>query len=177
MMFCIQESLLQVDSIIFDGFDQKCSKYPGKFAISLWRGLKLGTCSCWFKYCSYYKSTVLPPLNPFLPQYGIHNKSFLHLTNCLCSVSSLILFQVELGNLASMQIGLLFVTLRGQSDYSKQWCFTKLPKKPINELKLECKTGKYFYWNVYETWLQHAIWLTNAKIFAFFKFMSIQHEL
>ena len=29
------ESLLQVDSIIFDGFDQACPNYLGKFAISL----------------------------------------------------------------------------------------------------------------------------------------------
>ena len=144
MMFCIQESLLQVDSIIFDVFDQKCSKYPGKFAISFWRGLKLGTCSCWFKYCSYYTSNVLPPLNLFLLQYGIHNKSFLHLINCFCSVSSLILFQVEVGNLASMQIGLLFVTLRGQSDYSKQWCFTKLQKRPISELNWNVKLVNIF---------------------------------
>ena len=27
----IHESLLQVDSIIFDGFDKACSKYSGKF--------------------------------------------------------------------------------------------------------------------------------------------------
>ena len=30
------ESLLQVDSIIFDGFGQACPNGPGKFAISLW---------------------------------------------------------------------------------------------------------------------------------------------
>ena len=29
------ESLLQVDSIIFDGFGQAYPKYPGKFAMSL----------------------------------------------------------------------------------------------------------------------------------------------
>ena len=30
------DSLLQDDSIIFDGFGQACSNYLGKFAISLW---------------------------------------------------------------------------------------------------------------------------------------------
>ena len=30
------EGILQVDSIIFDGFGQACPKYQGKFAISLW---------------------------------------------------------------------------------------------------------------------------------------------
>ena len=29
------ESLLQVDSITFNGFGPACPKYPGKFAISL----------------------------------------------------------------------------------------------------------------------------------------------
>ena len=29
------ESILQVDSIIFDGFGQACPKYPDKFVISL----------------------------------------------------------------------------------------------------------------------------------------------
>ena len=29
------ENLLQVDSIIFDGFNQACPNYLGKFAISL----------------------------------------------------------------------------------------------------------------------------------------------
>ena len=29
------ESLLQADSIIFNGFDQVCPKYPGRFAISV----------------------------------------------------------------------------------------------------------------------------------------------
>ena len=29
------KSILQVDSIIFDGFGQACLKYPGKFAVSL----------------------------------------------------------------------------------------------------------------------------------------------
>ena len=35
------ESLLQVDSINFDGFGQACPKEPGNFAISLWH-LKVG---------------------------------------------------------------------------------------------------------------------------------------
>ena len=30
------ESLLQVDSIIFDKFGQTCPKFPSKFAIFLW---------------------------------------------------------------------------------------------------------------------------------------------
>ena len=39
-------------------------------------------------------SNVLPLLNLFLSQYGIHTKSFLHLINCLYNISSLLLFQV-----------------------------------------------------------------------------------
>ena len=34
------ESLFQVDSIIFDGFDQACPNCPGNFAISLWHRKK-----------------------------------------------------------------------------------------------------------------------------------------
>ena len=42
------ESLLQVDAIIFVGIGQACTKYPGKFAISLdiigkKFGMKFGT--------------------------------------------------------------------------------------------------------------------------------------
>ena len=51
LIFCMlkHESLLQVDTIIFDGFGQACPKYLGKFAISLCdilrkkSGMKLGT--------------------------------------------------------------------------------------------------------------------------------------
>ena len=51
LIFCMlkHESLLQVDTIIFDGFGQAYPKYLGKFAISLCdilrkkSGMKLGT--------------------------------------------------------------------------------------------------------------------------------------
>ena len=76
-MFCMLieiESLLQVDNIIFDGFGQRYSKYPAKFAMSLWHlkkeernqvrdltalpGSKAGL-------TIYYTFNVLPPLTLF----------------------------------------------------------------------------------------------------------------
>ena len=42
----------------------------------------------------YYTSNVLLPLAFFLSQYGVHVKLFLHLINCLCNISLLLLFEV-----------------------------------------------------------------------------------
>ena len=99
------ESLLQVDSIIFDGFGQAYPNYLGKFAI-FWRHLKkevkneirnLTALACSNATLTiYYASNVLPPLTLILSQYGIHAERFLHLINCLYSVSSL-LFQIMVG--------------------------------------------------------------------------------
>ena len=93
------ERLLQVDSIIFDGFSQAWPNYPGKFAISLWylkkevkneiRDLTSLTASS-TTVTIYYKSNVLQPLTFLLSQYGINTKPFLHLINCLCNISSLL---------------------------------------------------------------------------------------
>ena len=97
------ESFLQVDSIIFDGAGQACSKDLGKRAMSLWHLKKevrnevryltalVGSITA---LTIYYTSNVLPPLNLFLSQYGIHTKPFFHLINCLCNISLLLLFQV-----------------------------------------------------------------------------------
>ena len=100
------ESLLQVDSIIFDGFGQACPKYLGKFAISLWH-LKIefrnevrdltALAGSYTTLTIYYTFKALPPLTLFLSQYGIHTKPFLHLINCLCNISLLFLFQVTVG--------------------------------------------------------------------------------
>ena len=73
------ESLLQVDSIIFDGFGQAYSNYPGKFAISLCHLKKEGRnkvkdlnaltgSDTTLIIC--YISNVPPPLTLFLSQYG-----------------------------------------------------------------------------------------------------------
>ena len=75
------ESLLQVDSIIFDGFGQAYPKYPGKFAMSLWHLKKEARNEVWNLAAvadsnttptSCYKSIVLPPVTFFLSRYGIH---------------------------------------------------------------------------------------------------------
>ena len=105
-----------IDSIIFDEFGQACPNYQGKFTISLGHLKKrvrnevrdstelavLGT-----SLVIYYTSNVIPPLTYFLSQNGIHNKSFPHLINCLCDISSL-LFQVVVGQctLAFFKIGI-----------------------------------------------------------------------
>ena len=97
---------LQVDSIIFDGFDEACPKYMGKFAISLWHLKKevrnevrdlTALAGLNTVLAIYYTSMVLPQLTLFLSQYGVHAKSFLHLINCLCKITSLLLFQVTGG--------------------------------------------------------------------------------
>ena len=70
-----RESLLQVDTFLFDAFGQGCPKYPAKFAMSLWHlkkedrnevrnlaalpGSKAGL-------TMYYTFNILPPLNFFL---------------------------------------------------------------------------------------------------------------
>ena len=97
-------SLIQVDSIIFDGLDLACPNYPVEFAISLWhlkkevinkvrdstaRAVSNTTLTI------YYTSNVLPPLTLFLSQYGIHTKPF-RLINGLCNISSLV-FEVTVG--------------------------------------------------------------------------------
>lgn len=45
----------------------------------------------------YWISSVLPPQNLFLSQYGIHFKPFLHLINRWCNISLLVFFQVMIG--------------------------------------------------------------------------------
>ena len=75
------ESLLQVDTIILDEVGQACLKYPGKFAMSL-RHLKKELRNRVMDLTAQagsnttqticYTSNVLPPLNLFLSQYGIH---------------------------------------------------------------------------------------------------------
>ena len=45
----------------------------------------------------YYTSNDLPPLPHFFSQYGIHTKPCFHRINCLCNISSLLLFQVTVG--------------------------------------------------------------------------------
>ena len=95
------ESLLQVDSIFFEGFSQACSRGRGKFAISLWHlrkksGMKWGTyCTGWFKYCSYNMHPMFSPHWPFYSLNLENAKSFPYLINCLCNMSSLLLFQVK----------------------------------------------------------------------------------
>ena len=79
------ESFLQVDSIIFDGFDQACPNYLGKFVISLWNIKKEVRNEVWdlialaglnATLTIYYTSHVLPPSTLFLTQCGIHTKIF-----------------------------------------------------------------------------------------------------
>ena len=75
------ESLLHVDSIIFDGFGQAYPKYPGKFAMSLWHLKKearnevrdlAAVADSNTTLTSCYKCIVLPPVTFFLSSYGIH---------------------------------------------------------------------------------------------------------
>ena len=100
------ESLLQVDNTSIDGFWQTYPKFPGKFAISSWHHKKevrneirdlLALAGSNTALTSYYTSNALPPLTLFLSQYEIHTNPFLHLINCLCNISSLLLFQVTVG--------------------------------------------------------------------------------
>ena len=78
-------SLLQVGTVIFYGIGQTCTKYPGKSAMSLWHLKKevrnefrdltaLAGSDTTLMIC--YTSNVLPPMNIFLSQYGIHAKPF-----------------------------------------------------------------------------------------------------
>ena len=98
------ESFLQVDSIIFDGFDQACPNYLGKFLISLWnikkevRNESLGlNCTGWFKCYSYnlLYFPCPPTIDPFPHSVWNPYQDILHLNNCFCNISSL-LFQVTL---------------------------------------------------------------------------------
>ena len=89
----------------FHGFDQSCPKYLGKFGMSLWYPKKevrnevrvmTALAGSTTTLTIYNTSNFLPTLNIFLSQYGIYTKSFLHLINCLCRISPLLLFQVML---------------------------------------------------------------------------------
>ena len=70
------ESLLQVDSIIFDGFGQAYPNYLGKFAISLWHLKKevrsevrdlTALAGLNIALAIYYTSSVFPLLTLSLP--------------------------------------------------------------------------------------------------------------
>ena len=74
------ESLSRVDNIIFHGFDQACTNYSGKFAISLWHPKKefrnefkklIALAGSSTTLTIYYTSNFLPPLDLFFCQYGI----------------------------------------------------------------------------------------------------------
>ena len=97
--------LVQGDSTILDGFSQAFPNYLGKFAMSLWhlkkevrnevRDLTAPPGSNTILLI-YYTSNIFLPLTLFFSQYGIHTKPFVHLINCLCSITPL-LFQVTVG--------------------------------------------------------------------------------
>ena len=79
----------------------------------------------WLVYTTlaiYYTANVHPPLNPFLSQYGIHTKPFLHLINCLCNISLLLLFHVKV-------------------DACKLACFSKFLQR-TNDLQTFSMPGK-----------------------------------
>ena len=60
-------------------------------------GMKWGiNCTGWFK-CYFIIHPVFSHHWPFMGQYGIHIKSFIHLINCLYNISLLLLFQVTVG--------------------------------------------------------------------------------
>ena len=109
------KSILQVDSIIFDGFGQASSKYPGKFAISLWHLKKevrknevrdFTALAGWNATLTiYYTSNVLPPLTLFLSHCWIYTKPFLHLIVCV----TFLLFQVTV---APCRLACFFELLR-----------------------------------------------------------------
>ena len=72
-------SLLQVDSVIFDEVDQACPKYPGKFAISLWRLKEVRNEVRDLTALAGSNTTLTvyhTPLNLFLSQKKIYTKLF-----------------------------------------------------------------------------------------------------
>ena len=95
------ESLLRVD-IIFDGFGQvsQITRVNLQYFCEILRkkpGMKWGiNCTGWFK-CYFIIHPVFSHHWPFMGQYGIHIKSFIHLINCLYNISLLLLFQVTVG--------------------------------------------------------------------------------
>ena len=102
LMFCMLINM-KVDSIIFNWASQVCPKYLGKSDMSLWHlnnevrnEIKdltaLADSNTTLKISS--TSNVLAPLNFFSTQYGINITPFLHLINCFCNISSLLLFQM-----------------------------------------------------------------------------------
>ena len=95
-----QESLLQVDAIIFDGVGQACPKYSGKFAMSLWHllkqlGMKIAlagpnttlTIILYIQCSPTIESFPLSIWNPY--------QAFFFFINCLYNISSFLLFQVS----------------------------------------------------------------------------------
>ena len=127
--FCMlskQESLLQVDSIIFDRFGQACPNYSSKFVISF-SHLKnevrnkvrdlTPLAGSNITLTIYYTSNVLPPLTLFLSQYQIYTNLFLHLINCLCNISLIFVSSYSRSMYASWLVIFLFdfcfVFLRG----------------------------------------------------------------
>ena len=122
------ESLLLVNSIIFEGFGQAFPNYSGKFAIFVWHFRKevgnevrdLTALTGSNTTLTTYTSNVLPPLTLFLSIYGIHAKPFLHLINCLCNISSL-LFQVAVGSCELVFFSKLLVQLQNAWRNSFNW--------------------------------------------------------
>ena len=89
----IHESLLQVDSIIFDGFDKACSKYSGKFCnivVKIVRNEVTGLTALAGSNTTlkiYYTSIAHSSMSGFLSQYRFHTKHLLQLINCFYNIS------------------------------------------------------------------------------------------
>ena len=106
LMFCLLINMKVFYKFILHAVGQACPKYSGKFEMSLWHLKKEVRNEVRYltvlagsntTLTTYYTSNVLSPLTFFLSQHGTHTKSFLHLINCLCNISLLLLFQVTAG--------------------------------------------------------------------------------
>ena len=98
-----KQNLLQVDSIIFEVFDLRGPKYLGKFAISLWHLKKevrneisdlTALTGSNIALTVYHISNVLPPFTLFF--FSIPSL-FFYMSNCLCNISLLLLFDITVG--------------------------------------------------------------------------------
>ena len=89
-MFCmlINTKVFYNLMLLFWWAGQAYPKYQGKFAVSSWHLKKevkielrdlTALAGSNTTLMIYYESSVLPPFNIFLSQYGIHTKPFLHL--------------------------------------------------------------------------------------------------
>lgn len=99
------ESILKVDSIIFNGFGRVCPKCPRKITIFLWylrkeirnkvKDLTFASAGLNSNLTIYYKS--LTEIHFLCSAIWSPSQAFLQLINCLISISLLFLFHITVG--------------------------------------------------------------------------------